>query len=127
MADLTTTDGSTVHFDPGAVTAVADHDADTGDAVTTVYGLSAGLYRIGEAVDGFLTRIGVAASFVRLTRLDGTFIWANVKAVQTVRTPLVDEYGPQAQAVVAIGSLTQAVTQTPDEVKQIVNAQGGKL
>lgn len=63
MANLTTTDGFKTYFDAGAVAAVADHDINTGDAVTTVYGLGPGQYRIGETVAAFLARVGVAANF----------------------------------------------------------------
>ena len=127
MANLTTIDGLQVHFDPAAVTAMADHDVDTGQAATMVYGLSAGAYRIAETVDGFLTRIGVIKTFAELTRTNGTPIWVNAKAVATVRPPLPGEYAPGAASVVTVGSLTQAVTEAPAAVVQAVNAHGGQL
>ena len=127
MADLITMDELQFHFDPGAVTAVADHDADTLQAVTTVYGLTDGRVRIAESAEGFLTRIGVGSSFAKLTRVNGTFIWVNCAAVTVVRSPVPDEYPPSARAIVLVGGLTQAVKETPFEVKQAVNARGGKL
>lgn len=127
MSELTTTGGLTIQFDPSAVTAVADHDADTGDAVTTVYGVTAGAVEIAETVDGFLMRIGVAQSFAEFTRPDGSFVWLNCKAVGTIRPPLPDEYPAQAETVISVGSLTQAVDEAPDAVRQAVNAHGGKL
>lgn len=127
MADLTTTDGLQFHFDPGAVTAVADHDADTLQAVTTVYGLIDAPLRVAESARGFLTRIGVAASFAKLTRVNGTFIWVNCAAVTVVRASDPDEYPPSARALVSVGGLTQAVRETPAEVKGVVNAHGGRL
>jgi hypothetical protein len=129
MADLTTIDGLHVYFDPAAVMAVADRDATTGQAVTTVYGLSTGtgLYRIGEAVDAFLTRIGSMPHFARFTNLDGTFVWINCKAVKVVRAALAIEHGPQAKSVLMVGALTPPVTETPDQVQQIVHAHGGSL
>jgi len=45
--------------------AVADHDADTLQAVTTVYGLTDGRVRLTEIPEGFLAKIGVAQSFVK--------------------------------------------------------------
>ena len=47
--------------------------------------------------------------------------------VTVVRSPVPDEYPPSARAIVLVGGLTQAVKETPFEVKQAVNARGGKL
>ncbi len=127
MADLTTLDGLQFHFDPSVVTAVADHDADTMRKVTAVYGLSDGQVRIAESPEGFLARIGVAQSFVRLTRPNGTFIWVNCTAVSVVRSAPPDQFPATARALVTVGTLTQAVREAPLEVKQLVNAHGGKL
>jgi hypothetical protein len=127
MADLTTIDGLQFHFDPSVVTAVADHDADTLQAVTTVYGLTEGRVRLAETPEGFLARIGVESSFVRLTRPNDTFIWINCAAVTVVCSPPPDQYPLAAKALVTVGTLTQAVKESPVTVKQEVNARGGKL
>jgi hypothetical protein len=127
VAELTTIDGLQFHFDPGAVTAVADHDADTLQAVTTVYGLTDGRVRLAETPEGFLARIGVASSFVRLTRPNDTFIWVNCAAVTVVCSPPADQYPVAAKALVTVGTLTQAVRETPGAVKEAVNARGGRL
>ena len=127
MAELTTIEGLVFHFNAGAVTAVADHDADTLQAVTTVYGVTDGQLRIGESVGGFLRRIGVAGSFAKLTRVNGTFIWVNSGAVTAVRASDPDEYPASARALVSVGTLTQAVRETVAEVMRVVNAHGGKL
>ena len=127
MADLITMDGLQLHFDPSAVTAVADHDADTLRRVTTINGVADGGLRAADSPEGFLTRIGVAPSFARLTRVNGTFIWVNCLAVSVIRPPTRDEYPPSARALVSVGALTQAVRETPAEVKEAVNAHGGKL
>jgi hypothetical protein len=127
VADLTTIDGLQFHFDPGVVTAVADHDADTLQAVTTVYGLTDGRVRIAESPEGFLDRIGVAGAFVRLTRPNDTFVWVNCAAVTVVQSPPRDQYPPVARALVTVGGLTQAVKETPLAVKEAVSARGGKL
>jgi hypothetical protein len=127
MASLTTVDGSQISFDPTAVMAVADRDADTGDAVTTVYGLTGGRVRIAESVHAFLHRIKGEANFGRLTRPNGTFVWINCKAVISVRQPLDGEYGSDVRAVVSVGTLTQAVQQTPAEVERIVKTHHGSL
>jgi len=127
VADLTTLDGLHFHFDPSVVTAVADHDADTLQAVTTVYGLTAAPVRIAATPHGFLARIGVAPSFVRLTRPDDTFVWVNCTAVTVVHSPPPDLYPGTTRSLVSVGGLVQAVKETPGEVKRAVNAHGGKL
>lgn len=127
MADLTTIDGLQFHFDPSAVTAVADHDADTLQAVTTVYGLTDGRVRLAETPEAFLARIGVAQSFIKLTRPNDTFVWVNCTAVTVIQSPPPDQYPAAAKSLVTVGGLVQAVKETPGEVKQAVNAHGGKL
>lgn len=127
MADLTTIDGLQFHFDPSAVTAVADHDADTLQAVTTVYGLTDGRVRLAETPEAFLARIGVAQSFIKLTRPNDTFVWVNCTAVTVIQSPPPDQYPAAAKSLVTVGGLVQVVKETPGEVKQAVNAHGGKL
>ena len=127
MADLTTIDGSQFHFDPSAVTAVADHDADTLQAVTTVYGLMDGRLRLAEDAEQFLGRIGVAQFFAKLTRVNDTFIWVNCRAVAVIRSPLPDEYPAAINTVISVGTLTQGVKETLAQVKVAVNSHGGKL
>lgn len=129
MADLTTIDGLHIYFDPAAVAAVADHDANTHQAVTSVYGLAAfpGFYRINETVAAFLTRIDPSQHFAKFTNLDGTSVWINCKSVTVVRPPVTGEHGPQAQAIIMVDALTSAVTETPNQVQQAVHAHGGSL
>ena len=51
MATLTTTDGIQITFVAKAVSALADHDASTGEAVTCVYGIIEDVLRISEFVE----------------------------------------------------------------------------
>ena len=44
-----------------------------------------------------------------------------------IRSPLPYEYAAVAQAVVSVGALTQAVKETLNQVKEVVNARGGRL
>jgi hypothetical protein len=127
MAELTTLDGLQLFFDPSAIAAVADHDADTQQAVTTVYGLTAGRLRISESVPDFLNRIAVTSAFARLTRLDGTFIWVNCAALKVIRSPLPGEYADAARTVFSIGTLIQAVKDSLADARVAVNSPGGNL
>lgn len=127
MATLRTLDGRDILFDADSVVAMADHDADTGKAVTCVYGVTRGELRIGEPVDGFLGRLGIAAKFARLTRPNGTSVWIDGKSVSSIRAPLPGEYGARVKAVIATEPLTQAVEETPEDARTRLNAHGGKL
>ena len=127
MAELTTKDGLQFFFDPGALIAVADRDAETGEPSTTVYGLSARPLRLTESVAAFLSRIAVANSFASITRLDNSPIWIRCAAVQVIRPTLPGEYHPDANTFVSLGSLTMAVKEPLAQVRQTINAHGGKL
>jgi hypothetical protein len=127
MAELTTKEGLAYFFDPGALIAVADRDVDTGESVTTVYGLSNRPLRVVESVQTFLSRIAVANSFASLTRLDNTPIWVNCPAVQVIRPALPGEYHPDANTCVSIGPLIMAVKEPLAQVRQTINAHGGNL
>jgi hypothetical protein len=127
VADLTTTDGQQISFDPAAVAAVADRDADTGAAVTCVYGLSPGVVKIPEPVSAFLGRLGIVGKFARLTRPDGSPVWIDAAAVSLLRAPLPGEYPPNAKCVIRAGALTQAVTEDPATASAAIQASGGHL
>jgi hypothetical protein len=127
MAELTTKEGLRYFFDSGALIAVADRDPDTGEANTTVYGLSARPLKLTESVQAFLNRVGVVNSFASLTRLDNNPIWVNCAAVQAIRPTLPGEYHPDANTCVSIGSVTMAVKETLAQVRTTINAHGGKL
>ena len=126
---LVTTDGRRIGFDPAAIVAIADHDPDTGTAVTCIYGLSPpwGFIRISEPVDAFLARLGIAGWFVELIRPDGSPVWINAAAVFLLRKPLPGEYRADAKSVVFAGWLRQAVTQDPTSVKAVVESAGGRV
>ncbi len=126
MASLTTIDGTEFHFDPSALLAVADHAADSGEAVTTVYGLTAGWLETRERADGLLQRIGASGTFAKLTRPDGSAVWVNCKVVSVVR-PSTEEEDPAAHAVVSVGTLNQAVKETTTQIAEAVNDRGGSL
>lgn len=126
MVKLTTTASEAIDFDPAAVTAVSDRDADTGEAVTCVFGLAVGVLRTQEPVPALLERLHLAAAFARhapgrrlhLVRGQGGGFGA---------CAVEGEYVSSVRAVVSAGALTQGVTQTPEEVRRLVDAHGGAL
>jgi len=127
MAQLVTTGGIKISFDPAGVFAVSDHDAETDEAVTCVYGVSAGPVQISETVGGFLGRMGLTAKFARLTRPNSTPIWVCGSAVSEIRPAVDGEYEPPVRSVVSVGTLTQAVCEDAAAATAAVDAHGGKL
>jgi hypothetical protein len=93
MAILTTVDGIQITFAARAVSMLADHDANTGLAVTCVYGVTKEALQIEESVQEFMTRLRITKNFAQLTRPNGFPVWINGSAVDSIRAPLPNEYG----------------------------------
>ena len=127
MADITTLDGVRFLFDPGAIAAVADRDAGATQPGTVIYGLAPAALRVSGSVDALLQRLGLASSFVKLTRADGSPILINGKSVGVARQPLSGEYASGVSSVVFAGSFTTGVRESLDEVRQAINRVGGHL
>lgn len=127
MPTLTTVDGFQITFAAKAVSALTDHDALTGEAVTCVYGVAKGVLRIKETVPAFLARLKVAKNFATLTRANGSPVWINGADVSSVRAPLPGEYVAGVKAVVATDGLTQGVKESPDAAVALLNQHGGQL
>jgi hypothetical protein len=68
MATLTTVDGIQITFAPKGVAGHADYDANTGLAVTCVYGVTRETLRISESVEKFMRRLRITKNFAQLTR-----------------------------------------------------------
>ena len=83
MATLTTVDGLQITFAPKKVSGIADHDANTGLAITCVYGVTKEALQISEPVQDFMKRVRIAKDFAQLTRPNGFPIWINGSAVST--------------------------------------------
>jgi hypothetical protein len=127
MPTLTTTDGIQITFVAKVVSALTDHDASTGEAVTCVYGITNGLLRISESVQAFMTRLKITKNFAQLTRANGSPIWINGCAVSSIRAPLPDEFVAGVNTVVFAYGLMQGVKETPADATTSVNGHGGEL
>lgn len=127
MADITTVDGLRFLFDPGAICAIADRDVGATPPGTVIYGLAPAALRVSESMDALLQRLGLASSFAKLTRADGSPILINAKSVAVVRQPLSGEYAAGVNSVVFAGSFTTGVRESLDEVRQGVKRAGGNL
>ena len=127
MATLTTTDGIQITFVGKAVSALTDHDASTGEAVTCVYGITNSALRLIESVQAFMTRIKIADNFAKLTRPNGFPVWINGAAVSSIRAPLSNEYVMGVNTVIFANGLTQGVKEPPPDVTMLINSHGGGL
>lgn len=127
MAQLVTKGGLKISFDPDDVFAVSDHDAETGEAVTCVYGVEAAYVPISETVNGFLERLGLTAKFAKFTRPNSTAVWVCGSAVASIRPNLDGEYDPPVRSVISVGTITQAVCEDADAATAAIDAHGGKL
>lgn len=85
MATLTTIGGVQITFVARAISAIADHDASTGQAVTCIYGLSDNDLQIRESVPAFMARLKIADKFAQLTRPNSSPVWLNGSAVSSIR------------------------------------------
>ena len=126
MASLTTIDGEQINFTPDAVAALTDRAAN-GALGTCVFGLAKAELRIAEPVGAFLTRLGITAHFVELTRPDESPVWINAPAVSALSAPTPDQYPANTNTVVSTGAFTQGVIETPAVAIAAINAHGGKL
>jgi len=127
MPQLMTLEGTRFYFDALAVTAVADSDADTGEGVTTVYGLAAGRLRINDSPGRFLQSIHAANKFVELTRLDDSHVWINAAAVAVIHSPVREDDSTGANCIIPLGGTRFAVKEALDEVQRLLNAHGARL
>jgi len=127
MATLITTDGIQITFVAKAVSALADHDASTGEAVTCVYGIIENVLRISESVESLMTRLRITDNFAKLTRPNGSPVWINEAAVSSIRAPLPNEFVAGVNTVVFVAGLAQGVAEPPQDVTTSINDRGGGL
>jgi len=127
MATLTTIRGVQITFVARAISAIADHHASTGQAVTCIYGLSDNDLQIRESVPAIMARLKIANNFAQLTRANGSPVWLNGSAVTSIRPPLPNEYVAGVNTVIFAAALTQGVKEPPDVVTTAINARGGDL
>jgi hypothetical protein len=127
MPQLVTLEGIRFYFNVAAVTAVADSDADTGDKVTTVYGLAPGRLRISASPEQFLQSVHAADKFIKLTRLDNSHVWISAPAVGVIHSPLGEDDDVSANCVIPLGGIRFAVKEALDDVRRLLNARGSNL
>ena len=120
MASLTTVTGLQLTFDPNSVNAVGDFTAVAGPGVTGVYGVAAHAVQIRETIDGFLSRLGIAASFVKLTEPNGGVLQVRASAVTEIRGALPDVEIAGAKTAIFVGGQYLSIQETPGAATAII-------
>ncbi|HEY4943242.1 MAG TPA: hypothetical protein VII56_17565 [Rhizomicrobium sp.] len=126
MATVTNIQGLEIYFDPAVVCAVANHD-ETGNPVTTVYGILTVPVMTAEAVAAFLARLGIAAEFAELTRPNGSKVMLRATSVGMMRGVVAGEYPPVVKSVAVAGGLTQALVEDPATAAAALRTHGSKI
>jgi hypothetical protein len=122
-------DGTDVSVDEKAITLIAGpHPHDVGPH-TYVHGIDRGVLVTAEDAAALVARLGVPPSLARLTRPDLTPVWLKGSAVTALRAPpATEQQAPgSVNAVAIVGGLHQAVHETVEAARAIVNAPGGTV
>ncbi|HYZ42646.1 MAG TPA: hypothetical protein VE687_18770 [Stellaceae bacterium] len=122
-------DGTDVIIDEEAVTLIAGpYPHDVGPH-TYVHAIDRGVLVTAEAPSALVARLGVHPPLARLTRPDLTPVWLKGSAVTAIRAPLPTErQAPgSVNSVVIVGGLNQAVHETVEAARAVVNAHGGAV
>ena len=122
-------DGTDVSVDETAITLIAGpYPHDVGPH-SYVHGIDRGVLVTAEAAAALVARLRVLPPLARLTRPDLTPVWLKGSAVTALRAPLATEQQGRGSdnSVVIVGGLHQAVHETIEAARAIVNAQGGTV
>ena len=122
-------DGTDVSVDENAITLIAGpYPHDVGPH-TYVHGIDRGVLVTAEDAAALAARLPMHPPLARLTRSDLTPVWLKGSAVAEVRAPIPPErQAPgSVNAVVILGGLQQAVHETAEAARTIVNAHGGAV
>jgi hypothetical protein len=102
-------------------------NANTGLAVTCVYGITKEELRIKESVGAFMRRLRITKSFRTTNPSEWFPAWINGSAVVSIRAPLPNEYVAGVKTVIFADSFTLGVKESPADVTAAVNDHGGDL
>jgi hypothetical protein len=122
-------DGTDVDVDESAITRIAGpYPHDVGPH-TYVHGVDRGVLVTAEDAAALAARLPVHPPLARLTRPNMTPVWVKGSAVAAIRAPISTErQAPgSVNAVVILGGLQQAVLETVEAARSIVNAHGGAV
>lgn len=126
MIRLRALDGTDVSVDENAITVIAGpYPHDLGPH-TYVHGVDRGVLVTAENAAALAARLRVHPPLIKFTRPDLTPVWVKGSTVTAIRAPLPTErQAPgSVNAVVIMGDLHQAVHETVEAARNVVNAVG---
>ena len=129
MVEITTLDGQVIEASDSSIVLIAGpYPHDVGPH-TYVYGVTPAVLVTGEAPGALIARLNINPLLARLTRPNQTSVWIKGAAVTSLRRPVSSEItNPgEVNAIVNIGSLHQAVRETVETARSIINALGGQV
>jgi hypothetical protein len=129
MFEVTTLDGQVVAVDENSIVLVVGPYPNDVGPHTYVYGATPGAIVTAEKPEILVGRLKVKPGLAQLTRPNGTPGWLKGAAVTSIRAPVSSEITtPGAvNGIVNIGPLHQAVRESVETARQIINAHGGHL
>jgi len=129
MIQITTLADQAVDIDNSSVLLVAGpYPHDVGPH-TYVSGPTPAALVTAEVPDALLARLGLNPPLAQLTRPDGSPVWLKAAAVSAVRAPVpAEQQDPgTVNAVIVLGALHQAVHETVEAARAVIDALGGHV
>jgi hypothetical protein len=122
-------DGTDVSVDENAITLIACLYPHGVGPHTYAHGIDRGVLVTAENAAALAARLPVHPPLARLTRPDLAPVWLKGSAVTALRAPITTEQQApgSVNAVVIVGGLHQAVHETVEAARAIVNTQGGTV
>ncbi len=127
LAEMTTSSGVTLIFDPVKISMVfvlpRASGLARGPTVTNVVGLAGGPQEVDESADHLLDRLNLKPYFVALTLPDGAPLWIKASAISFFRAVEPwDHIRADAQSAISVGSRPIFVKENPATIRDAVNA-----
>ncbi len=126
LAEMTTSTGITLIFDPVKISMVFVLPRTPGSGrsstVTNVVGLAGGPQEVDELADHLLDRLNLKPYFVALTLPDGAPLWIKISAISFFRAVEPwDHTRSDAKSAISAGSRPIFVKESPATIRDAVN------
>jgi hypothetical protein len=126
LAEMTTSTGITLIFDPVKISMVFVLPRTSGSGrsstVTNVVGLAGGPQEVDESADHLLDRLNLKPYFVALTLPDGAPLWLKISSISFFRAVEPwDHTRPDAKSAVSAGNRPIFVKESPATIRDAIN------
>lgn len=126
LAEMTTSSGVTLIFDPVKISMVfvlpRASGLARGTTVTNVVGLAGGPQEVDEPADHLLDRLNLKPYFIALTLSDGAPLWLKISSISFLRAVEPwDHIRSDAKSAVVAGSRPIFVKESPATIRDAVN------